>query len=173
MERTGFGFWFLFFLCHAHHCPFPGEKPVRVFNWCNKTLVVFLRIAALFAVLLLFSLLYCLLLCTMLSCFLSSLLQKHPLPSWLSCESSEYGPYGFPALRTTSPLWHLCNGAPRSLSLSLYEKGFTQLSTDCERSTSIAESHWATSRAIRWQPADSEHPFKRIAVFPSCSWGGF
>lgn len=36
-ERTG-AQWFGFFLCHAHQCPFPGEKPERLLNWGNKTL---------------------------------------------------------------------------------------------------------------------------------------
>lgn len=30
--------WFDFFLCHACHCPFPGENPKRQLNWGNKAL---------------------------------------------------------------------------------------------------------------------------------------
>lgn len=87
---------------------------------------------------------YCLLFCPKPLSLLFFPLQRHFLPVCLSGgEHSEYvcpySSYGFPAFKAT-PLWHLCNGARKSLSLQLNEKGFTQLSTDCERSPSIIVS---------------------------------
>lgn len=40
---------------------------------------------------------------------------------------------------------------------------------DCERSTGITESHWDTSRAIRWQPAAGERVFYDLKCIFKCT----
>lgn len=83
-----------------------------------------------------------------------SFFQRNPLPVCLSTgEQSKYwyNSYGFPALRATSLLSHVFNGAPGSPSLYLNKKRFTQLSTDWEHSRSFTESLRGNKMAACWQ----------------------
>lgn len=118
-ERTGAQWFVCFYVVHITAC-----CPERLFNWGYKTH---------------FFLLYLYLMCSpFLWSFPSSISHQSATISFLpsiqclsllvhsgSGEHSEYGclynSCGFPALRTISPLSHVCNGAPGSPSLYLDE----------------------------------------------------